>query len=44
MSPWSDMCAIDNIQTTPLSPFIDQVVALDNEIFTDHMIYTGVVI
>ena len=33
MAPWSDMCAIDNIQTTPLSPFIDQVLA------SDHMIY-----
>ena len=25
MSPWSEMCSVDNIHTTPLSPFIDQV-------------------
>lgn len=35
MAPWSDMCTIDNIQTTPLSPFIDQELLYNRSLSVD---------
>ena len=38
MSPWSEMCSVDNIHTTPLSPFIDQVFIITWSPAKDHVI------
>ncbi|XP_065886114.1 uncharacterized protein [Dysidea avara] len=35
MAPWSEMCAIDNIVTTPLSPYIDQELLYNRSLSVD---------
>ncbi|KAJ3626885.1 hypothetical protein Zmor_004201 [Zophobas morio] len=35
MAPWSELCRAENIESTPLSPFIDEVLLKNNNLLVD---------